>query len=157
MSNRIRTTLIAVCFLIYFGVAGPPRAEAQNPSPELISNLTKELSIKPEQAIGGSGALFGLAKNRLKPEEFTQVSDVVPGMDGLLKAAPKPKQGSGGALGAVGAALPGKAGGLAAVASSFKSLGLPPEMASKFVPILTKFVEGKGGASVGNLLAGVLK
>jgi hypothetical protein len=30
-------------------------------------------------------------------------------------------------------------------------------MAAKFVPIMAKFVEGKGGASVGNLLAGALK
>jgi hypothetical protein len=91
----------------------------------------------------------------LKPEEFLKVSDAVPGMDGLLKAAPK--QESADALGALSSMLPGKAGGLASVAGSFKSLGLSPAMALKFVPIMTKFVDVKGGASVGKLLAGALK
>jgi hypothetical protein len=35
--------------------------------------------------------------------------------------------------------------------------GLSPNMAGKLVPIMAKFVEAKGGASVGNLLAGALK
>jgi hypothetical protein len=180
MSKRLRITRIAFCFIIYFGAAGVERAQAQvpspisqaagvtSPSPELIGNLTKELSITPEQALGGSGALFGLAKTRLKPNEFAQVSDAVPGMDGFLNAAPKPALGNkGGALNAMGGvlpssalpggALPGKAGGLASVAGSFNSLGLSPGMASKFVPIMTKFVEAKGGAGVGNLLSGALK
>ena len=132
-------------------------AKAKIPSPELVGQLTKGLSIKPEQAIGGAGALFGLAKTRLKPDDFTKVANVVPDMGGLLDAAPKPKQGAAGAMGAMGDMLPGKAGGLAAVAGSFKSLGLSPEMATKFVPILTKFVNVKGGAGVADLLGGVLK
>ena len=134
-----------------------PLAKAKSLSPELVGQLTKGLSIKPEQAIGGAGALFGLAKTRLKPEDFTKVADVVPDMGGLLDAAPKPKQGAAGAMGAMGDMLPGKAGGLASVAGSFKSLGLSPEMATKFVPIMTKFVNFKGGAGVADLLAGALK
>src|SRR5262249_20405769 len=117
----------------------------------------------PKQATGGAGALFGLAKTRLKPDEFSQVAKAVPGMDGLLKAAPKPEKKSSsplGSLGSLGSALPGGAGGLgglASLAGPFKSLGLSPEMAGKFVPILTQFVDAKGGSSVGKLLAGALK
>lgn len=164
--SKIRIARIAICFLLYFGGAGIQQAHAQipfpitpavNPSPELIGNLSQELSITPAQALGGSGALFGLAKSRLKSDEFAKVSDAVPGMDGFLNAAPKPMQGSAGALGLMGGALPGKAGGLASVAGSFKSLGLSPSMASKFVPIMTRFVEAKGGAGVGSLLGGALK
>ena len=128
----------------------------KNPSPDLVNQISKELSIKPEQAAGGAGALFGLAKTRLKPNEFTRVADAVPGMDGLLNAAPKPKSGAAD-LTNMAAMIPGKAGALASVAGSFKSLGLSPSMAAKFVPIMTKFVSGKGGADVGSLLAGVLK
>jgi len=84
----------------------------------------------------------------LKPEEFSQVSKAVPGMDSLLKAAP--------ALGAM-SQIGGAAGGLAGVASAFSKLGLKPELASKAVPILASFVTKSGGANVGNLLAGVLK
>src|SRR5215203_919205 len=151
MTNKVRIMLLAVPLFVCFGAASAqlpkplPKAQSPatqikgltNPSPELVGRLTKELSITPEQAIGGSGALFGLAKTRLKPEDFTKVADVVPGMGGLLKAAPKPKQGSAGALAAIGGILPGKAGGLASVAGSFKELGLSANMAVKFVPLMT--------------------
>lgn|ERR1700749_4445308 len=173
MSKEIRITLAAVCLFACYGAARaqtqapPPKTqtpaakglESKPPSPELVGNLTKELSITPEQAVGGAGALFGLAKSRLKPEEFTKVADVVPGMDGLLNAAPKPKKASGTAdmLGSVGSMLPGKAGTLASVAGSFQQLGLSPDQAVKFVPIMTKFVQHKGGASAAKLLAGALK
>src|SRR5215217_3076753 len=130
MTNRIRITLIAATLFACCASASAqqPRVQtpaaktanpANNPSPELVAKLTKELSVTPEQAIGGAGALFGLAKSKLKPEDFLKVANVVPGMDGLLKAAPKPKQedtkgtGATDLLGSVGSMLPGKAGALA--------------------------------------------
>ncbi|HWO02584.1 MAG TPA: DUF2780 domain-containing protein [Blastocatellia bacterium] len=157
MNNKMRLAIITASLASVLTTASS-QTQAQtptvkNPSPELVGELTKELKITPQQATGGAGALFGLAKTRLKPDEFSQVSKAVPGMDGLLKAAPKPK----GAMGSLGSSLPGGAGGLASVAGSFKSLGLSPDMASKFVPVLTKFVEGKGGANVASLLGGALK
>jgi hypothetical protein len=173
MTKKVRITLLAVLLFVCFGAASAqlpkplPKAQSPatqvkgltNPSPELVGKLTKELSITPEQAIGGSGALFGLAKSKLKPEDFTKVADVVPGMDGLLKAAPapKPKKESTDMLSSVGSMLPGKAGALASVAGSFKELGLSPEQAIKFVPIMTKFVDLKGGAGVAKILSGALK
>jgi uncharacterized protein VcgC/VcgE DUF2780 len=123
-------------------------------SPELIGNLTKQLKVTPEQASGGAGSLFSLAKSRLKAEDFAKVSAAVPGMEGLLKAAPKQENSM---LSSATSAIPGKSSGLASVAGQFKSLGLSPDIAAQFVPILTKFVGDKGGAAVGSLLAGVLK
>jgi hypothetical protein len=130
-------------------------AAAAQASPELVGALSKELGATPEQAAGAAGALFGVAKSRLKADEFSQVSKAVPGMDSLLKAAPT----GGGALGTSGALsqLGGSASGLASAASAFSRLGLKPEMVSKAIPVLISFVTKSGGASVGNLLAGVLK
>jgi hypothetical protein len=133
----------------------PATAIAKSPNPELIGSLTKDLSVTPEQATGGAGALFQLAKSKLSVEDFSKVSNAVPGMDGLLKAAPKPKGNS--PLDSLASSLSGSAGGLASVASSFKSLGLSPAMAEKFAPILTQYVQRKGGSSVASLLAGALK
>ena len=124
------------------------------PNPELAGMIAKELKISPQQATGGAGALFGLAKTRLKPEDFSKLSSAVPGMDGLLKAAPKA---SSSGLGSLGSALPAQAGALGAVAGQFKKLGLSPDMVAQFVPILTKFAESKGGAGVASILAGALK
>ena len=128
---------------------------AKSPNPDLIGSLTKELSVTPAQATGGAGALFNLAKSKLSVDDFSKVAKAVPGMDGLLKAAPKPKSDS--PLDSLGSALPGNVGGLASVAGSFKSLGLSPTMAEKFVPIMTQYVQNKGGSAVASLLSGVLK
>src|ERR1044071_8671575 len=155
MTYGVRITLLAFCCFACFGAASarqsPPKVEAaaaqavglKNPSPELVGKLTKELSLTPEQAVGGAGALFGVAKSRLKPEDFLKVANAVPGMDGLLKAAPKPRQEDTEGpdmLGSVDSMLPGKAGAIASTAGAFKQLGIPPETAIKFLPIITKFV-----------------
>ena len=149
-----RTTQVLLALAL---LALPARAQA--PPPELIGALVKELSATPEQAQGAAGALFGLAKTRLKPEEFAQVAGAVPGMDALLKAAPavEPAKKSGtdsllqAAAGTVGM------GGLASVAGSFGKLGLKPQLATKAVPILVNHVAKSGGAEVAKLLAGALK
>jgi hypothetical protein len=125
-------------------------AAAAKASPDLVGALSKELGASPAQAAGTAGALFGLAKSRLKADEFSQVSKAVPGMDMLLAAAPA--AGSGAA-----SQLAGSASGLASVASAFSQLGLKPELVAKAVPILTSFVTKSGGANIGKLLAGVLK
>ena len=134
--------------------SGSAAAAAAKANPELVDALSMEIGATPEQAAGAAGALFGLAKSRLSADEFSQVSNAVPGMDALLSAAP--------ALGAVGTAgalsqAAGSAGGLASAASAFSKLGLKPDMVSKAIPVLTSFVTTSGGANVANLLAGALK
>src|SRR5262245_5072792 len=160
MSYPIRLAFRAVCLsLLLLMVSGSSKAQVpglKNPSPELVGQLTKSLSIKPEQAIGGAGAIFGLAKTRLKPDEFGQISKVVPGMDGLLGAAPKPQEGSMDITSMAGM-IPGKYGRLAQVAGAFQSLGLSPSMAAKFLPVMSKFVQTKGSAKTAALLTGALK
>jgi len=153
-------------------LAGPAMAQEpaaladqvkKSANPELIGALTKEMGATVPQASGAAGALLGLAKTKLKPEEFTKVAGAIPGIDTLLAAAPAVAGTTGsGAAGAAGALAKatggaGALGGLAAVAPAFEKLGLKPEMAMKAVPILTKYVTKSGGAEVGSLLAGVLK
>ena len=148
--------IVCVGLIAVFASSRPAHAsqaaqEAASASPELVGQLSKELGATPEQAAGAAGALFGIAKSRLKPEEFSQVSSAVPGMDSLLKAAP----GASSAVGITGA--PAAATGLAGATSAFTKLGLKPDMVSKAVPVLTSFVTKSGGADVGKLLAGALK
>jgi hypothetical protein len=128
-------------------------------NPELIGALTKEMGATVPQASGAAGALFGLAKTKLKPEEFSKVAGAVPGMDALLAAAPAVAGTSGSAVSAASKLAGGSSalGGLAAVAPAFDKLGLKPEMAMKAVPILTNYVTKTGGKEVASLLAGALK
>ncbi len=124
-------------------------------SAELVKELTKGLSITPTQARGGAGTLFSLAKSRLTSEEFSKVASAVPGMSGLLKAAPALHQSS--EFSGLESMLPGNMGRMAEAADAFHKLGLSPEMASKFLPIMSKFVQMKGGASTAALLEKALK
>ena len=130
-------------------------AAAVKESPELVDALSKEIGGTPEQAAGAAGALFGVAKSRLKADEFSQIATAVPGMETLLKAAPA----AGAAVGTTGglSQMAGGASGLAGAASAFTKLGLKPDMVAKAVPFLTQFVTKSGGANVGSLLAGALK
>jgi hypothetical protein len=154
-----RTCLGAACAL--FVLASPGQAQtgaasdAVKANPALVSALSKEMGATPEQSAGAAGALFGVAKSRLKADEFSQIATAVPGIDSLLKAAPGASGGLGGAAGL--SQLGGSAASLATAASAFSKLGLKPEMVSKAIPVLTSFVTKSGGANVGELLAGALK
>ena len=167
MNRRSRLGIVCVLLTLLAAAGGAasmaqaPQAAskaataAANASPELVGALSKEIGGTPEQAAGAAGALFGVAKSRLKADEFSQIAKAVPGMDSLLKAAPavgSPIGTTGGLPAAAGAAT-----GLASAASAFSKLGLQPEMVSKAVPVLTQFVTKSGGSQVGSLLAGALK
>jgi hypothetical protein len=168
MTRHTRFGIACVSVLVAFIASGGAQVQAQSTadaaaaakaSPALVSALSKELGSTPEQAAGAAGSLFGVAKSRLKADEFSQVSKAVPGMDALLKAAPAAGGGGGGLGAATGAlsSLGGSASGLSSAMGAFSKLGLKPEMVAKAVPILTSFVSKSGGANVGSLLAGVLK
>jgi len=143
------------------GAATSQVAEAVAPTPAtdsgLVSSLTSQLGVTEAQAIGGSGAILGLAKDRMSPGDFGQVSDAVPGMDSLLAAAPAVGGSSGGgllgaagALGAVGGM--GSLGSLASLAGPFSDLGMSPDMVTKFVPVILDYVQSTGGDTVMGLL-----
>jgi hypothetical protein len=165
MSHR-RQRLLTMCAAAglcgLFGLAGV-QVQAQSSvvksatksSSALVGQLTKGLSVTPTQARGGAGTLFALAKSRLSEEEFGKVSSAVPGMSGLLKAAPALGEHS--ELSSLEDSLPGNMGRMAEAAQAFHKLGLSPEMMGKFLPVMTKFVESKGGLSTASLLEKALK
>jgi hypothetical protein len=128
----------------------PAQDASKTANPELVGELAKEIQVTPQQAEGAAGALFSLAKSRLSSDDWSKVASAVPGMDGLLKAAPAMTAGT------AGTTMPG-ATGLASATSAFTKLGLKPDMVSKAVPVLTQYVSKSGGADVGKLLAGALK
>ena len=158
--RRLACGSVAMCAVL---LAWAPAAEAgqasaaadaaAKASPALVGALSKELGSSPAQAAGAAGALFGLARTRLKPDQFSQIAAAVPGMDSLLGAAPSS---GGGGLGAL-SQVAGSAGGLANAAAAFSKLGLKPDLVAAAIPVLTSFVTKSGGAGVGQLLASALK
>jgi hypothetical protein len=151
---------LAACALLVVAMAARSAAQTTaTANPELVGALVKELGTTPKQAEGAAGSLFSAARSRLKPGDWSKIAAAVPGMDGMLKAAP--------AATGVGGQIPGVAnfpgggasslGSLAGVASSFTKLGLQPDMVAKAIPILTSYVTKTGGADIGSLLASALK
>ena len=127
---------------------------------DLINQLVSDLGVSEEQAKGGAGMLFKLAKDKLSGDEFGQIADKVSGLDDMVSAAPDAA--GGGLMGAVGGLMSKMGGGssdlgaLANLTGGFDKLGLDSGMVGKFVPVVLDFVRNQGGDSVGNLLKGVL-
>lgn len=124
-------------------------------SGNLTDTLVSQLGVSTAQAMGGAGAIFSLAKSSLSAAEFGQVAAAVPGMDGLLDAAPTTTAGS---LGSVAGIAGGgdSLGTLASLAGPFNSLGMDADMIGKFVPIILDYVQGSGGSSTMGILQKVL-
>jgi hypothetical protein len=125
----------------------------------LTDTLVKKLSISNEQAQGGAGALFQLAKSKLDAGQFAALSKAVPEMDSLLSAAPKQTEVMSGLAEGATTDL-GEAnnpyGNLAGLASAFKVLNLSPDKVDEFVPVVVDYVSAKSGALTGNMLQSAL-
>jgi hypothetical protein len=121
---------------------------------DLIGMLTSQLSVSNQQASGGAGLLFKLAREKLSAEQFSQLSAAVPEAATLPAAAPAS---GGGLMGVLGNAMGGKAGDLASLAGGFSKLGMDADMIQKFIPVVMSFVQQKGGAGVAGLLQQALK
>ena len=125
----------------------------------LTDMLVQQLGVTPTQASGGAGAVFQLAKSKMQSAAFEKLSSSVPGMSGLLAAAP-PMNPAGGGLSALANNVPGmggsSAGNMVGLASSFQQLGLGPDMVQKFVPVVMQYVQGTGGGAVSSMLQSAL-
>lgn len=97
----------------------------------LTELLMQQLGVTQQQAEGGAGALFQLAKTRMSAGNFTALSNSVPEMQAMLAAAP--------------AVAPIGGGGMAA---TFLQLDLAPEMVQKFIPIMVQYVQNSSGSTV---------
>jgi hypothetical protein len=143
---RARVLRLLLPLIVLAGIAScasgnPISAVASNP---LVSSLTSSLGVSPEQAVGGTGAMLGYAQNKLSPDQFSAVSNAIPGGSDIMKAA-------GPLLG--GSSL----SSLADVQSVFSKLGMSPETVSKFAPILTDQVSKVAGPQVAGLLGSLFK
>jgi hypothetical protein len=137
--------LVALAGMANIGCASTssaiPSGVTSNP---LISSLTSGLGVNPEQAVGGTAAMMGLAQNKLTPDQFSSVSNAVPGLGDITKAA-----------GPLLGGLP--LNSLGDVQNVFSKLGMSPDMVSKFVPVITDAVSKGGGSAVSGLLGGLFK
>jgi len=129
---------------------------------DLVKLLMSNAGINQEQAEGGLGTILNFAKDKLSEGDFSQISSLVDGASDLMNKAPAEEKSSGfgGMLGSVTSALGTNAGGLAGLASlagKLDGLGIDMETISKFMPIISNFLESKGGDSVKGIFNSLLK
>ena len=125
---------------------------------ELIDMLTKNLDISGAQAEGGAAVLFKAAKDKMGAEEFGKLLGSVPGLGDLMKKAPSSGgSGFGAMLGGLANAVGGNAGLIATILSGFGQLGLKPDDAKKFAPVILDFLRTKVGPDVVSKLEKTLR
>jgi hypothetical protein len=124
---------------------------------ELIDQLTKSLGVNGAQAEGGAAVLFKAARDKLGGDEFGKLLGGVPGLNDLMKKAPATGGGLGGMLGGLAGAMGGNAGLIATVVGGFSKLGLKPDDAKKFVPVIMGFLQSKVGPDVVSKLEKTLR
>ena len=115
------------------------------------------LGVTPQQAVGGTSAMLGLAKNQLSSADYSQLAKEVPGIDKL--------SGGGGNLAALSGLLgqSGKSAGLENALgnvkdtndlnNAFGALGMDSGMVGQFAPILLQYLgqQGVGGSLLQSL------
>jgi hypothetical protein len=129
-------------------------------TPGLVDILIQQLGISSTQATGGAGAIFSMAQSVMSPDNFSLVSQAVPGMNQLLAAAPSltGSSASSGLLGSAASALGqgSSLGKVAGLASSFQNLGMNSGMINQFIPVILQYVQNQGGSATMTLLQSAL-
>jgi len=137
------------------GMQGGNAATNAAPTPQTADLLgaLSQLNVTPQQAVGGAGAMLGLAKNQLSSADYSELAKNVPGIDILS---------GGGELGALAGLLgsSGKAAGLDNALgnvkdtndmnNAFSALGMDSGMVGMFAPVILQYLGQQGVA--GSLL-----
>ena len=122
---------------------------------ELVNALVSQLGVTQEQAIGGAGAIFRTAKDRLAPEEFKEIESSVQGVDTLIEAAPEVTEQASGGMGlltSIAKQASPEAGTAAELVQSFNDLGLNKDMIGKFGNVMMDYCRENGSALVSQLI-----
>lgn len=126
----------------------------------LVPMLTEGLGVTEKQATGGMGSILQAAQGLMSGSDFGTLSKAIPNMDSLLAAAPAVKDAKKGGI--LGGALDAAAnyGANTKIASQlmsqFSSLGLSPDMISKFSNIAVGYLQNGTMPETADLLSTAL-
>lgn len=137
------------------------QVQAPEGQAKLLNTLGSQLNITPEQAVGGAGAMLGLARNNLSSDDYGQLTKAVPGLD-LLSGANVLGGLSGlgellgndkGSQSALDKALGNDVQNRGDLDNAFKALGMDTGMIGQFAPLLLQYLgqQGIAGSLLQNL------
>ena len=110
---------------------------------QLLSALTAT-GASQQQAIGGLGAMMGMAKAKLPASEWDAVTKAFPGTDQAIQTAQS--------MGVTDAVAD-----MVGLRGAFTKLGMSADMADRFVPVVTNYAGTVGGEAVKTALGGVFR
>lgn len=144
-------TMAVLTGTVFFMASNPVSADTS----KLIGSLTDLLGVSNEQAVGGAGAVFREAKNNMSAGDYSQLLSAIPGIDSLIKSAPK----ASGLAGSASSLLGGSSSsvkGMTALTDSFSQLGLSPDMVNQYVDVILNFVQSEAGQQTMTMLKSAL-
>ena len=151
MKTSLLLKVVLIICIGVFSISGQVFADTS----KLIGSLTDLLGVNKDQASGGAGAVFREAKNNMSAGDYSQLLSAIPGIDSLIQVAPKV-----GGLAAKASSMfggsSGSAQGLSALTDSFATLGLSPDMVSKYVDVVLDFVQSEAGQQTMTMLKSAL-
>ena len=124
---------------------------------DLVEFLVERFGVDSNQAMGGLGAIFAFAQQRMTPDEFMQLSSSVPDMARYLAAVPQSS--SGFHLDLSTSDMDEKTlepEGLSSLGTSFQALGMNPEMVFQFVPAVLQYFQQRSELTEMSLLENAL-
>lgn len=145
---------------------GSTESNSASQASALLDLLNSELNVTPKQAIGGTGALLGLAQHKLSSSDYQALSSAVPGLDklaGLGALNNISNLNVGNVLGQLSGngksddnalkSLLGNVESLEQVNSAFSSLGMDTTKVDAFTPLILQYLGSRGVSEsvLGNL------
>lgn len=128
---------------------------------ELLQALSS-LKLSPQQALGGTGALLGLAKNQLPSAEYSQLNQSIPGLNKLEGSNGLQQlnglsgllgESAGAPLSAEATAALGNVNNTQQLNQAFSALGMDSGMIGQIAPLLLQYFgqQGVQGALLNSL------
>lgn len=135
------------------GTGDTKAATTQAQTSDLVGSVMTQLGLNQTQAEGGLGSILSLAQSTLGGDDFSPIATAIPGIDGLLSAAPQIDQTSGmsGLLskaGGLGSSLQGSA----MVYGAFEQLGISQELALPMIEIIKGYLDANATGGTADLL-----
>lgn len=115
----------------------------------LIDDLMSQFGLSTPQAEGAIGAIGTAAQGKLAPEHLAELGKLIPGLDRMTAAAPKP----GGMFGGLGGMLGGSLGEAAQLSSVFKTLGIDSGKIMPIARVVLGFLTSNGSEGLKSAIA----
>ena len=124
---------------------------------DLLGNLTQSLDVNSSQAEGGLASIMSYVKNNVSSGDFGKLAGALPGLDGILSAAPDvskmaSKEGLGQLLDTA-SQYSDSAKAVNDLKKQFESLGLSTDMVTQFISKIMSYLDSPEGAEAKKIIA----